>query len=77
MCIIDSARDYFRGTHKGAEIMIERDHEMPDSEFYIIVRARNDGLLYDGWAPEEVRTIADAKKEAVRGACLDEPREKA
>lgn len=77
MRIQKQTSDTFRGTHKGCFIHIDRDDEMPDREFYILVHAPNGGLLYDGWAPEEVRTIAEAKKEAVRGACLDEPREKA
>lgn len=68
MRIIEKSRKFFRGTHKGADIEIERE---PDGRFYIIVTHANGGYLYDGWAPEEIRTMAEAKREAIRGACLD------
>lgn len=71
MRILKSGRGYFHGTHKGCEIVIERDKEHPDQAFYIIVTAANGGHLYDGWAPANIRTIAEAKREALRGACLD------
>jgi uncharacterized protein (DUF2461 family) len=73
MRIQEKRRGYFRGTHKGAEIEITRDREMPDRTFYIQVRAADGGYLYDGWAPEGVTTMPEAKREAIRGACLDEP----
>lgn len=74
MRIIKKERGYFRGTHKGAEIEIERAGPFEDYEFYIRVRADNGdgGYLYDGYAPSEVTTMAAAKREAIRGACLDE-----
>jgi hypothetical protein len=68
--IISKDRKHFRGTHKGAEIEIERE---PDGRFYIIVRAKDGGYLYDGWAPNDMRRMRDAKREAIRGACLDAP----
>lgn len=69
MRILDKRRGYFRGTHKGAEIEIERDPGF-DGKFYIIVTWKDGGYLYDGWAPEGVDTMAQAKKEAIRGATL-------
>lgn len=59
---------HFIGTHKGASIEIERDRE---GRFYITVRWKDGGALYDGYAPVEVCSMAQAKREAVRGACLD------
>ena len=61
-----SAKEFW-GTHKGADIQIDRE---PDGRFYIMVRHEDGGLMYDGWAPEEIRTMRDAKKEAIRGAQL-------
>ena len=61
------SRVHFTGTHKGAEIHIERE---PDGRFYIIVTWKDGGHLYDGWAPREVRTMVAAKREAIKGACL-------
>lgn len=70
MRIIETGRGYFRGTHKGCSIEIERDRDDPDRRFYIMVRAPDGSGLYDGWAPAEITTIAAAKKEALRGACI-------
>lgn len=70
MRVIEQRCGYFRGTHKGAEIEIERDR----GKFYIIVRAADGGALYDGWAPENVHTMIEAKREARRGAMLDRER---
>ncbi len=67
MRIISRSRKHFSGTHKGASIEIERE---PDGRFYIMVRGKNGGLLYDGWAPESITRMRDAKVEAIRGACL-------
>lgn len=64
-----SARSFW-GTHKGADIQIDREL---DGRFYIIVTAKDGGHLYDGWAPDTVRTMREAKLEARRGACLDRP----
>ncbi len=62
------SRTHFLGTHKGHEINIERER---DGRFYIIVRCLKSGLsAYDGWAPEEVRTMPAAKREALKGAQL-------
>src|SRR5690554_4274149 len=69
MRIIESRRGYFLGTHKGHNIEIERDHDIEDCHFYI--RVWNDfGHAYDGYSPAGITTIAEAKKEALRGACL-------
>lgn len=67
-----SAR-HFYGTHKGAQIQIDRE---PDGSFYILVWGPSGGTLYDGWAPRDVETMAQAKRQAVKGACLDLPRPK-
>lgn len=67
MRIKSKSRDTFWGTHKGADIQIERE---PDGRFYIQVRWKDGGLMYDGWAPEEITTMREAKREALRGACL-------
>lgn len=75
MRVQESRRGYFRGTHKGALIEIERDPcpGDPDRRFYIRVRARmgDGGHLYDGWSPAGVNTMAEAKRDACYGACLD------
>lgn len=68
MRILSKSRKHFQGTHKGATIEIERE---PDGRFYIQVRWKDGGMMYDGWAPDEVRRMKDAKREAIRGACLD------
>jgi hypothetical protein len=60
----------FRGTHKGAEILIERDEVVAGRHFYITVTWKDGGKLYDGYAPENVTTMKEAKLEAIRGACL-------
>jgi hypothetical protein len=59
----------FRGTHKGGLIEIER--EPPKWRFYIVVYWKDGGRLYDGYAPETVTTMEEAKLEARKGACLD------
>jgi hypothetical protein len=43
-----------------------------ESNFYIWVRATDGGYLYDGYAPAGITTLAEAKREAIRGAMLDE-----
>lgn len=70
MRIISKDRNHFYGTHKGADIYIERED---DGRFYIRVRWKDGGLMYDGWAPPEVTTMRAAKAEARRGAMLDTP----
>lgn len=71
MRTLESRRGYFfRGMHKGAEIEIERTREFPDRHFYIRVRWKDGVYLYDGYSPEGVTTLAAAKREAIRGACL-------
>lgn len=70
MRVRTKGRKHFWGTHKGADIQIERE---PDGRFYIQVWANDGGYLYDGWAPREITKMQDAKKEALRGACLDCP----
>lgn len=73
MRIIEKRRGYFLGTHKGAQIEVMRDRGDFRHRFYIRVRADNGegGHLYDGWSPEGIITMAQAKREAIRGACLD------
>lgn len=67
MRIISQSAKFFNGTHKGHTIEIERE---PDGRFYIIVKDAGGSYAYDGWAPEEVRKMPAAKREAIRGACL-------
>lgn len=71
MRILETSRGYFRGTHKGATIEIERDHDYPQHKFYIRVRGRDGCYMYDGYSPEGIETMAQAKRDAIRGACLD------
>lgn len=70
MRVQEQTRDYFRGTHKGGLIEIERDDET--GRLYITVRGQNGegGYLYDGYAPTDCTLIRNAKREAIRGACL-------
>lgn len=68
MRIKESRRNFFLGTHKGATIQIDREG---DGRFYILVWMEDGCLGYDGWAPDDIRTMRDAKREAIRGACLD------
>ena len=82
MRIIEQTATRFRGTHKGYGISIWLDDDDVEDEewgfgrFYIRVEnLEGGGHLYDGWAPESVTTIAQAKKEAIRGSCLDKPKE--
>ena len=72
MRVIEQRRGYFHGTHKGATIEIERDPcpGAPERKFYIRVRWKDGGYLYDGWSPEGVDTMAEAKRDAIQGACL-------
>lgn len=70
MRIITSRRGHFAGTHKGHEIEIDRE---PDGRFYIRVWNTKTGVHgYNGWADEDIRTMKDAKREALYGACLKE-----
>ena len=68
MRIKSKSRNHFWATHKGAEIHIER--EKRSEPFYIIVTHADGGYLYDGYAPREITTIKDAKREAMKGAML-------
>ena len=70
MRIVEKRRGFFRGTHKGADIQIERDRTHEDSRFYIRVRWKDGGHLYDGWAPAEITSMEMAKREAIKGAGL-------
>lgn len=67
MRVVSKSRNHFAGTHRGASIAIEREG---DGRFYIIVTGPEGGALYDGWAPESVHTMGEAKREAKRGAML-------
>ena len=62
-----SADRYFHGTYRGCSVSIERES---DGRIYIIVKGLDGGSMYDGWAPDNVNTIDDAKREAIRGSCL-------
>lgn len=76
MRIISKSRNHFYGTHKGASIEIDRDQSAGSLfTFYIMVTAKDGGHLYDGYAPEGVTTMRQAKREAIKGACLDAARE--
>lgn len=77
MRTVEKSRGYFRGTHKGAEIEIERDRDIPERKFYIRVRHADGGMMYDGYSPEGIETMAQAKAEALRGACLNQQAGKA
>ena len=77
MRILEKGRGYFYGTHKGATIEISRDHDFFDRKFYILVTAKDGCRLYDGYSPVGVDTMAQAKREAIRGACLDEKKGRA
>ncbi|WP_159953152.1 hypothetical protein [Rhizobium sp. 18065] len=72
MRVQQQSHTYFHGTHKGATIEIERVHDFHDHHFYIRVRWKDGGHLYDGYSPAGITTMAEAKRDAVRGACLDE-----
>lgn len=73
MRIVSKSRDHFHGTHKGAVIEIDREKPSPprghSCRFYIRV-FDDHGYRYDGWSPKGVDTMAEAKREAVRGAML-------
>jgi hypothetical protein len=71
MRILEERRGYFRGIHKGAEIEIERDNDFEDHKFYIRVRSPDGTYMYDGYSPAGITTMPHAKREAIRGACLD------
>lgn len=66
MRIVSQSRKFFNGTHKGHIIEIERE---TNGRFYIRV-FNGGGYAYDGYAPEEITTMAQAKREAINGACL-------
>lgn len=71
MRIISKSRGHFYGTHKGCEIEITKQD---DGTYYILVTGKDGCHRYNGWAPDSVRTMPQAKREAIRGACLDEPK---
>lgn len=72
MRILESRRGCFRGTHKGHTIEIEADRTSADSarKYYITVQDARGCHAYDGWSPAGVNTLREAKREAIRGACL-------
>ena len=59
----------FYGLYKGCTIHCEREDDEP-RWWYIQVRYKDGGLLYDGYAPDEIETTEQAIAEAIRGACL-------
>ena len=73
MRTISKERGYFRGTHKGYEIEIERERPPVESfgERHFYIRVFNDyGHAYDGYSPAGVTTMAEAKREALYGSFL-------
>lgn len=73
----------FEGEYKGYRIEIELeeierftgyDDAEPEHRFYIRVfnNEISFGTLYDGYAPEEIETMKEAKAEALRGSMLIE-----
>lgn len=62
----------FLGTHKGHFIQIDREPEgdVLEGRYYIIVTSPSGMLAYDGWAPDGITTMDQAKHEALRGACI-------
>jgi hypothetical protein len=67
MRVISKSTKHFLGTHKGATIDIEKE---PDGTFYIIVTGANGGKRYDGWAADDIRTMREAKRDAIHDAAL-------
>lgn len=68
MRIIEKTRKLFRGTHRGCYVEVEKE---PDGRFYIIVTHSDGGHLYDGWAPDDITTMKQARQEALRGSGLE------
>jgi hypothetical protein len=66
MRTVSKDRRHFHGTHLGYQIEIEKE---PDGRFYIFAQ-NNQGVGYDGWAPDDVRTMPAAKREALYGLML-------
>lgn len=67
MRIQSKSRNHFYATHKGHDIQIDKQD---DGRFYIIVTDEGGSYAYDGWAPENVESMTEAKKEALKGARL-------
>lgn len=73
MRTVKKGRDFFVGTHKGYHIEIERERPPVESfgERHFYIRVFSDyGHAYDGYSPAGVTTMAEAKREALYGACL-------
>lgn len=68
MRTVSKGRNFFLGTHKRHDISIEREK---NGRFYIIVTAPCGMHAYEGWAPDDVTTMAQAKQRARIGAGLD------
>jgi hypothetical protein len=68
--IIEKRRGYFYGTHKGSTIEIKRESADMHQRFYVQVTASSGSVLVDGWTPEGVVTMAQAKRWAIEGAKL-------
>jgi hypothetical protein len=66
----------FHGSYRGSTIEIKSNLHSDDAGlFYITVTAPDGTYSYDGWSPEEVRTINQAVLEALKGAELLPTRE--
>jgi hypothetical protein len=59
-----------RMRHNGAEIEITRVKVEAARRFYIEVTWCDGRRLYSGYASSDITKLADAKKEAIRQACL-------
>jgi len=64
--VVKFTDDEFHGRYRKHDIDIERE---PDDRFYIMVRAPDGGLVYDGWWSGGW-LMKEAVVEALRGACL-------
>lgn len=73
MRTLSKSRNHFHGTHKGYEIEIDRERPAVESfgERHFYIRVFNEhGHAYDGYAPADLTTLAEAKREALYGAGL-------
>jgi len=74
---LNVANGDFYGVYKGHTIEITQSQgdevyqDMP--KFYIVVIAPDGGSCYEAYAPEEVETLEQAVKEAIRGSGAEEP----
>jgi hypothetical protein len=67
---IERRKGYFVGMHNRAKVEIERIFSVPGRNFLISVRFENGAKLFEGYSSPGVTTMEDAKREAIREACL-------